>query len=216
MTCCCSNIGAAVDRQFSEKRAAKDLAQYRAKGPASTTRLLLAGLAQAGAEHGTLLDVGSGVGTLTFELISRGIASAVGIDLSSAYVATAANEASRRGQLTSTRFVQGNFVDLASELPSADIVTLDRVICCYPDCGGLLDESLGHADRYVALSYPRDLLYVRAWVTFQNVMRQMLRDPFRTFVHSAEAMENRIRRAGFVLVNRSYTLTWCADVYTRG
>jgi SAM-dependent methyltransferase len=154
MTCCRSNIGAGVTKQFSEKRAAKDLAQYLAKGPGSTTHLLLEGLAKAGAQQGTLLDVGSGIGTLTFELLQIGLTSAVGIDLSSAYVATASNEASRRGWSGCTQFVQGDFVDLGRVLQSADIVALDRVVCCYPDCDGLLDESLRHADRYLALSYP--------------------------------------------------------------
>jgi len=41
MTCCCSTVGNAVDRQFSAKRATNDLARYRAKGPGSTTRLVI-------------------------------------------------------------------------------------------------------------------------------------------------------------------------------
>jgi hypothetical protein len=36
MSCCCSGVGAAAERQFSEKRATKDLAQYRTKGPGAT------------------------------------------------------------------------------------------------------------------------------------------------------------------------------------
>jgi hypothetical protein len=49
MSCFCSSgVGAAAERQFSEKRAAKDLAQYRTKGPGSTARLLLAGIPKAG------------------------------------------------------------------------------------------------------------------------------------------------------------------------
>jgi hypothetical protein len=128
MACCCSTIGDAAERQFNQKRAAKDLAQYRDKGPGSTTRLLLAGLAKAGPLHGRLIDIGSGIGALTFELLNRGLASAVGVDLSSAHVATALKEASRQGRSDSMRFVRGDFLDVASQLPSADIVTLDRVV----------------------------------------------------------------------------------------
>jgi len=162
MSCCCSSVGDAVERQFSQKKAAKELARYRAKGPEPTTRLLLAGLTKAGPLHGRLLDVGSGIGALTFELLEPGLTSAVGVDLSSAHVETASKEASRRSQSDSTRFVQGDFVDIASQLPSAEIVALDRVVCCYPEFEGLLDESLRHADVYFAFSYPRDLWYVRA------------------------------------------------------
>jgi hypothetical protein len=45
------------------------------------------------------------------------------------------------------------------------------------------------------------------------VARELCRTPFRTFVHSASAVEHVIRRAGFELVSRSCTRTWCADVY---
>ncbi len=191
----------------------EDLAQYRTKGPGSTARLLLAGIAKAGQLHGRLLDIGSGVGALTFELLDRGLTEAIGVDLSSAYVAAASEEAARRGRTDSVRFVHDDFVAIASQLVAADIVTLDRVICCYPEYDRLLDESVRHADRYFALSYPRNVCYVRAWVGLQNLGRQLRRNPFRTFVHSASAMDHVIRRTGFELVSRSCTWTWCADVY---
>ena len=213
MSCCCSSIGAAAERQFSEKRATKDLAKYRAKGPGPTARLLLAGIANAGAPHGRLLDIGSGVGALTFELLERGLTEAIGVDLSSAYVSAASEEAARRGRTGSVRFVHGDFVGIAGQFPAADIVTLDRVICCYPEYERLLDESVRHADRHFALSYPRDVWYVRTWVGVENLARHLRRNPFRTFVHSASAMDDVIRRAGLELASRSCTWTWCADVY---
>jgi SAM-dependent methyltransferase len=213
MGCCCSSVGVAAEGQFNEKRATKDLAQYRSKGPGSTARLLLAGIAKAGQPHGRLLDIGSGVGVLAFELVERGLAEAIGVDMSSAYVAAASEEATRRGQSASVRFVHGDFVGMARELPAADIVTLDRVICCYPEYELLLDESVRHASRYLALSYPRDVWHVHAWVGVQNLARQLRRNPFRTFVHSASGMEHMIGRAGFELVSRICTRTWCGDVY---
>ena len=215
MTCCSSCVSAAAERQFSDKRATEDLAQYRTKGPGSTTRLLLAGIMKAGQPHGRLLDIGSGVGALTFELLERGLSEAIGVDLSSAFVAAASEEAARRGRTASVRFVRGDFVGMAGQLLAADIVTLDRVICCYPEYERLLEESVRRVDRCFALSYPRDVWYVRAWVGVQNLARQLRRNPFRTFVHSASSMEQMIRRAGLELVSRDRTRTWCADVYAR-
>ena len=215
MTCCCSSVSDAVERQFNAKKATKELARYRAKGPEPTTRLLLTGLTKAGPLEGRLLDIGSGIGALTFELLDRGLTSSVGVDLSSAHVATASTEASRRNQSDFTRFVQGDFVDVASQLPAADIVALDRVVCCYPEFERLLDESLRHANRYFAFSYPRDLWYVRAWVGLENLRRQITRNTFRSFVHPVSAMEHVIHRSGFTRLSHSCTRTWCAGVYTR-
>src|SRR6267378_3132469 len=168
MSCCGSSVGAAAERQFGEKRATKDLANYRTKGPGSTARLLLAGIAKVGSPHGRLLDIGSGVGALTFELVKLGLTEAIGIDLSSAYVAAATAEAARRGRTDSVRFVHGDFVGMAYQFLAADVVTLDRVVCCYGEYESLLEESARHATRCVALSYPRDVWYVRAWVGLQN------------------------------------------------
>ena len=215
MACCCSTMASATQRQFGRKRAEADLAEYRAKGPGVTTRLLLAGLNKAGPLQGRLLDVGSGVGAVTFELLKLGTTSAVAVDLSPDYVEAATGEAARLGRSGSVRFIHGDFVDVARQLAAADIVTLDRVICCYPQFERLLDDSLRRAERLLALSYPRDVWYVRIWVAVQNVARRTTGNSFRTFVHSAAAMENVIRRMGFKLLSRSCTRTWCADVYGR-
>lgn len=215
MTCCCSTVGAATERQFSEKRAIEELARYRTKGPGTTARLLMAGIERAGPVHGRLLDIGAGVGALTFELLERGLTEAVGVDLSSAYVAAACQEAARRRLGASARFVHGDFVDVAGQLEVADVVTLDRVICCYPDYEPLLDTSVRHAGVYFATSYPRDVWYVRLHVRWQNLMRQFRGNPFRTYVHSPPAMDRLIRGAGLELVSRRRTWTWSADVYRR-
>ena len=162
-----------------------------------------------------MLDVGSGVGALSFELLDRGLTSALGVDLSSAQVAIASQEASRRGRSDLTRFIQGDFLDVAGQLPSADIVTLDRVVCCYPEYERLLEESLRHADRIFAFSYPLDVWYVRAWAGLNNLGRSIVRNAFRSFIHPVAAMEDVVRREGFTLVSRKSTRTWRADVYAR-
>ncbi len=215
MPCGCGDLHGAAERQFGQTRAEKDLAQYRAKGPGPTTRLLLAGLATAGPLHGGLLDIGSGVGVLPFELLERGVTSAVGVDLSSAHVAIAAQEASRRGRSESTRFLQGDFLDIAAQLPPADVVTLDRVVCCYPEYERFLEASLRHAGRIFAFSYPLDRWYVRTWVGLENCGRALARNPFRSFVHPVSAMEDVIRRERFKLLDRRSTRMWRADVYAR-
>jgi hypothetical protein len=139
----------------------------------------------------------------------------VGVDLSSAHVAVASRETSRRGRSDATRFVHGDFLDVAGQLPSADIVTLDRVVSYYPEYERFLEESLRHTGRIFALSYTLDFWYVRTWVGIQNSGRAITRNAFRSFIHPVSAMENVIRRERFTLLNRQSTRTWRADVYAR-
>ena len=79
MPACCSTFERAAEQQFNERKAEQELKRYRTKGPGPTTRLLQEGIAQAGAPKGTLLDIGSGVGSLTFGLLERGITHAVAV-----------------------------------------------------------------------------------------------------------------------------------------
>lgn len=215
MPACCSTFERAAEQQFNEKKAADELKRYRTKGPGPTTRLLQEGIVRAGATSGTLLDVGSGVGSLTFGLLERGITHAIAVDASSAYNGVARQEAERLGRAGAVQFIHADFVTVAPELPVSALVTLDRVVCCYPSYGPLLDAAIRHADRCLALSYPRDVWYVRLGVGLENAQRRLANNPFRTFVHPVASMEQMIRAAGFDLSTRRETWMWSVDVYMR-
>lgn len=212
---CCSPFEDAANRHFDQKKVAQELERYRSKGPGATTRLLLDGIVQAGGPNGTVLDVGSGIGGLVFALLDRGATRAVAVDASASYIAAARDEARRRGHAGAVRFLHGDFVGAAGHIAPATIVTLDRVVCCYPSYEALISAAAQHAERCLALSYPRDVWYVRLGTMFENGRRWLARQSFRTFVHPATRMEETIRRAGFALAARHDTWMWTADVYRR-
>lgn len=212
---CCSTYGEAAGAHFDERIARHDLETYRKKGSGVTTRLLRDLLLSTGPIDGVLLDVGSGIGALTFELLKYGVTRAIAVDASSAYLAAAAEEAVRGGHGGSVQFVQSDFLAVASQVPAATVVTLDRVICCYPWYEPLLEESLRHAERYIAFSYPRNVWYVRSAIAFENAVRRLQKDPFRAFVHSVERMEEVLQRGGFGLAARRQSWQWAADVWVR-
>src|SRR5437879_13657233 len=71
MSSCCSSFFSANQRQFSDAVARRDLARYRRRGPDQTTRLLRDAIVGAG-QGKTVLDVGAGIGALSFELLAAG------------------------------------------------------------------------------------------------------------------------------------------------
>jgi SAM-dependent methyltransferase len=215
MAACCSTFEHAAEHQFNEKKAAAEMARYRMKGPGPTTRLLLDGIAQVASSNGILLDIGSGIGALTFGLLDRSVARAVAVDASSAYIEAARQEAERIGRADAVEFVHADFLSVASNLPAATIVALDRVVCCYPSSKSLLNAALPRAEDCLALSYPRDVWYVRLGVMLENGQRRLAKNPFRTFVHPVAPMEEMIRKGGFDLSKRTETWMWSVDVYTR-
>ena len=210
MACC--SFDATVDQQFSAKKAGKELDRYQRKGAGLTARMLLDGLANVDLGKGTLLDIGGGVGALTFALFERGVQRAVIVEASSAYLEAAATEVARRGQTDAVHLLRGDFLEVAGHVQPAAIVTLDRVICCYPMYAELLTEALRHAERAFAFSYPRQRWYVRIGVTVENALR---RTGFRSFVHPERRMRALIEDAGFELVEHRHSIMWSADVFVR-
>src|SRR5687768_16947690 len=84
MTCSCEEFPQTAERQFTQQKAAAEMTRYRRKGPGPTTRLLRDELIKLDVVKGTLLDIGGGVGMLSFELLDRGIARALLVDASAA------------------------------------------------------------------------------------------------------------------------------------
>jgi Methyltransferase domain len=215
MTCSCCAFGNTADEHFDEEKVAKELRQFRRKGPGPTTRALREGLLSARVRHGTLLDIGGGLGILSLELLDAGCSRAVVVEASSAYLAAASEEAARRGRSASIEFVHGDFVAVASQLAPATTVTLDRVVCCYPFYEPLLEQALRLAERGFAFSYPRDRWYVRLGIRLENALRRRRGNPFRTFLHPAAEMTRLIERAGFTRVSSHRTLSWSSDVFVK-
>jgi magnesium-protoporphyrin O-methyltransferase len=213
MTCC--GFGDTADQHFNSETVEKELRKYRRRGPGVTTRKLRDGLVAAGLARGTVLDVGGGLGALSLALLDAGMDRASVVDASSAYLAAASEEAARRKRSSLVQLVHGDFLTVARDLGTAAVVTLDRVVCCYPAYRPLLEQSLELAERGLAISYPRDCWYVRFGMRWENTQRRRRGNPFRTFVHPPAELQRMIEAADFTLASRAQTMTWAADVFVR-
>ncbi len=60
------------------------------------------------------------------------------VEASPSYLKIARREVGSRYGLRPTDFILGDFAAIAGTLHDADVVTLDRVVCCYPDVEALL------------------------------------------------------------------------------
>jgi magnesium-protoporphyrin O-methyltransferase len=203
------------DSQFGTQHAEKDLKRYRSSGPDATTRLLLDALKTQGLEGATLLDVGAGIGVVHHELLSAGARSAIHVDATDANIYLAEQEATRRGHREQVVFLRGDFVDLAPEIAAADIVTLDRVICCYSNMERLVDASAAKARRLYGAVYPRERRIFKVWIALENLARRILGNPFQTYIHSISAIDRTLERNGLQRRWVRDTFAWRVAVYSR-
>jgi magnesium-protoporphyrin O-methyltransferase len=200
---------------FNDRAATRQLKRYRRKGPSRTTRLLLDHLQAAGVRGLTLLDIGGGVGAIQHRLLDAGASRATGVDASPAYLAVATEEADRRGHAARAEQHLGDFVEKASDLGEADIVTLDRVLCCYPAMEQLVRLSAERARKMYAVVFPRDDWWVRALLAVPNAFMRLTRNPFRVFVHPSMAVERTVLAEGLRRRYRKKTAIWQVVVYER-
>jgi len=204
-----------TDNAFSESEARSERKSYSRNGPAKQTRLILEAIHTLGLKNADLLDIGGGIGAIHHELLKDVANQATHVDASSAYLKEAKAEAARRGHGERVKFIHADFIDVASDLPKADIVTLDRVVCCYPDFRKLLKAAADHSRKALALTYPREVWYIRIGLKVANFFQHLRKDPFRGFLHPVAEMDSLIKREGFERVSLRRLFIWEIVLYQR-
>ena len=205
----------AVEEIFNESNVSRELELYRKKGLDKTTRWLVEAIQKQGIRGMTLLDIGGGVGAIQHALLEGEAERATDVDASRAYLRAARQEAERRGLAERVRFQHGNFVDIAGQVPPADIVTLDRVICCFPDMEKLVGLSAARAGKLYGVVYPRDAWWVKLGVALINFFFRIQRNPFRVFAHPSRVVEALANSHGLQRIFYRRTMIWQVAVYER-
>ena len=211
MPCC---QGQNYDRLFDARAASRQLKAYRRKGPRGATRRLLQAVHRSGEPAASLLDIGGGVGVLQHEL-ARGGARVTAVDASTAYLDAARSEAERLGHLSRWQAIEGDFVQIAGRVPAADLVTLDKVICCYPDMAALVRASAAKAVRLYGIVVPKDRWWARLGVRLGNAVLKVFRVHFRSFVYTHADIDREVAAQGLALSHEEIGLFWAVRLYRR-
>lgn len=203
------------DTTFDEKKAGSQFKDYLRKGPRKDTGKLLEAIRQLPVEGRTLLDIGGGIGALVFELLEAGMEQATHIELSNAYRRVFLAEVERRNYSEKVVSRQGDFTDLHEEITPADLVALDKVICCYEDYEQLVRRSLAKAERWYAYSIPRNVWWVRLAHWLEKQVKK-LKGKTNTFhLHPTEQIERLAEEAGFRKIEQRHQLEWLIVVFEK-
>ena len=213
MTPCTSGCCRAYENAFDADYAQGDLDDYRDHGPEKSTRALLDLIRAATDVRGaTALDIGGGVGPVHHEMLKDGAASVTDVDGSSAYIAASKSEAERLNHIDRITYRLGNFVDIADEIDSADIVTLDRVLCCYPDMPSLAGKAAAHAKRVIGLVWPRDAWWTGIGIWAVNIGERLSKTPVMQSYHRVADVDLVIGEHGLTLHGSRNAGFWHARV----
>ena len=211
MSCdhCCG-----ADMLFNLKSAQKELRSYKKKGPGKSTKKLLSLLSVYDQKGKSLLDIGGGIGAIQWEFVRNGGAITADVDSSSGYLAVAsayAKEIHHEG----ASFKMSDFNDVHDEFARHDFVSLDKVVCCYPDYEKLLGNALNKTGKVLAMSMPLGGWLPKFMSQFTKLYLVFKKNPFRTYIHSPKKVHDYIESRGFRLAEKAFSFPWLVRVYER-
>jgi magnesium-protoporphyrin O-methyltransferase len=210
---CCQCQG--IENVFDEKAAKRQLNRYLKKGPSRTTRILLDEIRKKGVQGLDFLDIGGGIGAIQYDLIKAGASKGTSIEASSAYLDLVRGEEFHNVIAKKVNFEIGDFTTMASEVKSFDIVTLDKVICCYDDMSELVGLSSKIARKIYAVIYPRSVWWTRLFLPMMNFYQIIKGNSFRVFIHPTEKVEGILFDNGFKRNYYTKTFFWQVAIFTR-
>ena len=206
MSDCCTPRG--YRTIFSEKSARAAAERYRRKGLDGTSRRIVDVLLREGVQGKSVLEIGGGVGAIQLELLRAGASRAVSIELTPTYEDAAAELLSETGFADRVERRVVDFVDAGTEVEAADIVVLNRVVCCYPDMPRLVAAAAGHARGMLVLSFPKRRWWTRAVLAMGNLTFRLTRREFHVFLHPPERIKETAEAHGLKVRSDQPGLFW--------
>jgi hypothetical protein len=193
---------------FKPRLARRSLERYRKKGLDDLERRMVAAASGEGLDGVRVLEIGGGIGTLQAELLDRGAAQGEVVELVPAWEPYARDLAREHGIEELTSFRIADVLESPDSVEAADIVLLNRVVCCSPDGIALAAQAARLARRTLVLSFPRDVLWVRVGLVLLNAALRIARRPFRAFVHPRAELVRASEGGGLRLVESGQGVLW--------
>ena len=217
MTCpCCQGNINDLENTFGSDRAQRDAKRYLARGLDKRAQKLIAYVAEKLPADATALEIGCGAGGVHHELLRRDVvASVVGVDASSSYLAAATENAATLGLQDRVDYRHADFAQSAESIPTANLVILDRVICCYPHLEALLGKAAEHTTQFLAISFPVDRWWVHLGHRVADLFLKSMNSGYHSYIHALDDIIAVAATAGLQPVQTDRRHVWQIAVFER-
>lgn len=200
---------------FSERNARFDARRYRRRGLDPTSRRIVEYLTARGVKGRTVLEVGGGVGAIQIELLKAGASRAVSIELTPTYEQVAAELLREAGLEDRVERQVMDFAEASEAVEKADVIVLNRVICCYPDMPKLVGAAADHAKEALVLSFPREAWWTGIGFGGGNFLLRLARREFHVFMHSSKRIIATCQQRGLKTTLDRSGLIWRVAAFSR-
>jgi 2-polyprenyl-3-methyl-5-hydroxy-6-metoxy-1,4-benzoquinol methylase len=204
-----------ADKFFNKKTAAKEYRTYLKKGPSRVTARIIKQLESHDVTGKTMVDVGGGIGALQWWFLQNGGTQTIDIDASTGYLNQAENHAIENDWGDKTQFLAGDCTDVYDQIENADYITLDKVVCCYPNFKEILESTCDKSSSHVSLSYPMGGVIAQAIASLGGLYFKLKNNSYRPFVHPVNEIRGVFAAKGYQRVVHSRAFPWHIETYVK-
>jgi hypothetical protein len=212
MQCCRAG---ACEEIFTPGMARRNLENLRRKGLGDLERRMVAIASEPDVEGARVLEIGGGVGALQAELLAAGAAQGEVVEIVAAYEPYARELARERGLEERSSFRVVDVLEEPEAVEPADVVLLNRVVCCSPDGVELARRSAALSTQTLVLSFPRDVFWVRFGLRVVNAGLAVFGRSFRVFAHPRRALVAAAEGEGLSLARGWRGTLWELTAFRR-
>jgi methyltransferase family protein len=151
------------------------------------------------------------------EALRKGTASIIGFDLSSAAIQEANGYAKESGLGERAKFEVGD--GAVVQMPSSDIVVMDKVLCCYPDYDALLRNASDASKQMLGFIVPRDegwmKPFMRCGAAMINLVERLRKTGFKFYLHPLGTIHRQLVEKGFHPAEKAKSRVWLIYLYKK-
>lgn len=169
---------------------------------------MLALASEPGLDGARVLEIGGGIGALQAELVSEGAEQGEVVEVVGAYEPYARELAREKGLEERTSFRVVDVLEEPDAVAPADVVLMNRVVCCSPDGVALAGGAARLARRTLVLSFPRDIFWMRVGIRLLNAGLALFGRSFRVFAHPRSALVAAAEAEGLRFADGGHVTAW--------
>lgn len=200
---------------FGADAGRQSLKSYRKKGLGDLSRRMVDAVVSRGVEGARVLDIGGGIGALQAEIVAAGADRGEVVELVGGYEESARELARDLGLEGRVTYRVADLLESPIAAEPADVVILNRVVCCSPDGVELTAAAARLTRRTLVMSFPRDAVWVRAAVRLMNAGLWAMRRSFRVFVHPVATLIATAEGQGLEVVEGGRDSFWQYVAFAR-
>ncbi len=156
----------------------------------------------------SVLEIGGGVGAVQAELLLRGAGTGEVVEVVGAYEPFAQRLAQSRGLGTRTTFRVLDLLGRPDEVAAADVVVLNRVVCCSEDGVELTAAAAALTRGTLLISFPRHSGFAALLQRIQHRVFRLLGRRYRFFVRPASVLIGAATAQGLSVRSRGRDGIW--------